>query len=109
MLGGTLGTVRVGMDRAIIDAAAAQTGWFLFGVFGGVAVVAVLCGVLFARRLTQPLTQIVRAAEREEAKARAELALYEQIAKENAGEVDRERREIKQFVYTLRDQKQDRK
>jgi len=33
-------------------------------VFGGVAVVAVLCGVLFARRLTQPLTQIVRAAER---------------------------------------------
>src|SRR2546430_14947748 len=38
MLGGTLGTVRVGMDRAIIDAAAAQTGWFLFGVFGGVAV-----------------------------------------------------------------------
>jgi len=64
MLGGTLGTVRVGMDRAIIDAAAVQAGWFLFSVFGGVAVVAVLAGVIFARRLTQPLTQIVRVAER---------------------------------------------
>src|SRR5499427_2595319 len=32
MLGGTLGTVRVGMDRAIIDTAAAQAGWFLFTV-----------------------------------------------------------------------------
>jgi methyl-accepting chemotaxis protein len=64
MLGGTLGTVRVGMDRSIIDDAAIQAGWFLFSVFGGVAVVAVLCGVLFARRITRPLDQIVRAAER---------------------------------------------
>jgi tetratricopeptide (TPR) repeat protein len=40
----------------------------------------------------------------EEAKAHTELSLYEHIAKENAGESDRERREIKQFVYTLRDQ-----
>jgi tetratricopeptide (TPR) repeat protein len=40
----------------------------------------------------------------EAAKAHAELALYEQIAKENTGETERERREIKQFVYTLRDQ-----
>jgi methyl-accepting chemotaxis protein len=64
MLGGTLGTVRVGMDRAIIDAAAAEAGRFLFAVFGGVAVVAVLVGVVFARRLTRPLGQIVNVAER---------------------------------------------
>jgi twitching motility protein PilJ len=64
MLGGTLGTVRVGMDRTIIDAAAARSGWFLFAVFGGVAVVAGLAGVVFARRLTRPIAQIVRVAER---------------------------------------------
>jgi twitching motility protein PilJ len=64
MLGGTIGTVRVGMDRTIIDAAAAQAGWFLFAVFGGVATAAVLAGVIFARRLTRPLGQIVRVAER---------------------------------------------
>ncbi len=64
MLGGTIGTVRVGMDRTIIDAAAARAGWFLFAVFGGVAVAAVLAGVVFARRLTRPLGQIVRVAER---------------------------------------------
>ncbi|HET7339940.1 MAG TPA: methyl-accepting chemotaxis protein [Methylomirabilota bacterium] len=64
MLGGTVGTVRVGMDRAIIDAAAAQAGWFLFAVFAGVAVVAVLAGVVFARRITKPVGQIVRVAER---------------------------------------------
>ncbi|PYX31420.1 MAG: hypothetical protein DMG77_06310 [Acidobacteria bacterium] len=39
----------------------------------------------------------------EEAQAHAELTLYEQITKENTGEIERERREIKQFVYTLRD------
>jgi methyl-accepting chemotaxis protein len=64
MLGGTLGTVRVGMDRAIIDAAAARSGWFLFAVFAGVAIVAVAAGVVFARRLTRPIAQIVRVAER---------------------------------------------
>ena len=64
MLGGTLGTVRVGMDRMNIDAAAARAGWFLLAVFGGVAVAAVLAGVVFARRITRPLGQIVRVAER---------------------------------------------
>jgi twitching motility protein PilJ len=64
MLGGTIGTVRVGMNRAIIDAAAARAGWFLFAVFAGVAVLAVLAGVVFARRITRPLGQIVRVAER---------------------------------------------
>jgi len=37
-------------------------------------------------------------------KAQQELQLYEQIRKETAGEVERQRREIQQFVYTLRDQ-----
>ena len=64
LLGGTLGTVRVGMDRSSIDAAAAQSGWFLFAVFGGVAAAAVLASVVFAQRLTRPLAQIVRVAER---------------------------------------------
>jgi twitching motility protein PilJ len=64
MLGGTLGTVRVGMDRSIIEGAATQASRFLFGVFGGVAVAAVLAGVIFARRTTRPLSQIVRVAER---------------------------------------------
>jgi tetratricopeptide (TPR) repeat protein len=36
-------------------------------------------------------------------KAQQELQLYEQIKKETAGEVERERREIQQFVYTLRE------
>src|SRR6185369_8213492 len=53
MLGGTLGTVRVGMDRSTIDGAAARSGWFLFAVFAGVAVVAGMAGVVFARRLTR--------------------------------------------------------
>ncbi len=52
------------------------------------------------------LAQIYRQTG-EAVKASAELGLYEQITKENAGEIERERHEIKQFVYTLRDQKPD--
>src|SRR5688572_13409840 len=63
MLGGQLGTVRVGMNKAIIEAAAMQSGWFLFTVFGGVALSAVVAGAIFARRLTHPLRSIVRVAE----------------------------------------------
>jgi hypothetical protein len=37
-------------------------------------------------------------------KAQNELRLYEQISKEKAAQVARERSEIKQFVYTLRGQ-----
>ena len=37
-------------------------------------------------------------------KAQAELQLYEQVSKEKAAQVERERSEIKQFVYTLRAQ-----
>jgi len=63
MLGGQLGTVRVGMDKSIIEGAAAKSGWFLFAVFGGVALLAVVAGAVFARRITRPLGEIVRVAE----------------------------------------------
>ncbi len=39
----------------------------------------------------------------EAAKAKSELQLYSQISKERAKEVERDRHEIQQFVYTLRD------
>jgi len=39
----------------------------------------------------------------ESAKAQAELQLYEQLSKKTAAEVERERHEIQQFVYTLRE------
>jgi methyl-accepting chemotaxis protein len=64
MLGGQLGTVRVGMDMGIIEAAAAQSGRFLFAVFGGIAFVAVVAGVVFVRRITRPIGEIVRIAQR---------------------------------------------
>jgi len=64
MLGGQLGTVRVGMNRATIDAATARAGQFILLAFGGVAVVAVLAAVLFARRLTRPVVHLVSAAQR---------------------------------------------
>ncbi len=38
-------------------------------------------------------------------KAQDELRLYERLSKEKADEVERERSDIKQFVYTLREQK----
>lgn len=38
-------------------------------------------------------------------KAKNELHKYEELSKQYAQQVDRERREIRQFVYTLRDQK----
>ena len=48
-------------------------------------------------RLAQSYRQIGDAA-----KAEAELKIYDQIAKESAEKADRERHEIRQFVYTLR-------
>ena len=64
VLAGQLGTVRVGMDRAIIEAAAAGAGERLLFIFAGVAVVAVLAGVVFARRISKPIGEVVRIAER---------------------------------------------
>jgi methyl-accepting chemotaxis protein len=64
MLGGQLGTVRVGMDKSIITTAAVQAGNFLLMIFGGVALVAVLAGVVFARRITRPVGALLSGAER---------------------------------------------
>jgi Tfp pilus assembly protein PilF len=50
-------------------------------------------------RLAQAYRQIG-----ESDKAKEELRIYGQLTKESAQKQDRERREIKQFVYTLRDQ-----
>src|SRR6266566_4957805 len=52
-----------GAMKSIIDGAAAKSGWFLFAVFGGVALLAVVAGAVFARRITRPLGEIVRVAE----------------------------------------------
>lgn len=64
MLGGQLGTVRVGMDKSIITASAVQAGNILLMVFGGVALAAVLVGVVFARRITRPVNALMSVAER---------------------------------------------
>jgi methyl-accepting chemotaxis protein len=64
MLGGRLGTVRVGMDKSIIDTAAVGAGNFLLLVLGGIAVAAVLAGVIFAQRITRPVNALMSVAER---------------------------------------------
>jgi twitching motility protein PilJ len=65
MLAGQLGTVRVGMNKQIIADAAWKSGRNLLLIFGGVAAAAMLACVGFAWwRITQPVTQIVAAAER---------------------------------------------
>jgi twitching motility protein PilJ len=64
ILSGQLGTVRVGMDRDLIMAAANRAGKNLLTVFGGFAVVAVLAGVVFAGRITRPVALLVRGSER---------------------------------------------
>jgi twitching motility protein PilJ len=64
VLAGQLGTVRVGMDRSVITAAATRSGQYLLLVFLGVAMLAVLAGVFFAHHIIRPVTQVVRAAER---------------------------------------------
>jgi twitching motility protein PilJ len=64
MAAGKLGTVRVGMDRSIIDQAAVASGRQLLLLFGGVAALALLGGVVLARRITRPITLLVAAAQR---------------------------------------------
>ena len=58
VLAGQLGTVRVGMDRAIITTTAARSGQNLLLVFGGVAALAVLAGAVFAHQITKPVVQV---------------------------------------------------
>src|SRR2546428_4930562 len=62
VLAGQLGTVRVGMDRSIITVAAGRSGQNLLLVFGGVALLAVLAGAVFAHPITKPVIQVVRVA-----------------------------------------------
>ena len=64
MLGGKLGTVRVGMDKSVIDASALQAGNFLLMAFGGIAAAALLAGVIFAQRITRPVNALMAGAER---------------------------------------------
>ncbi len=64
MAAGKIGTVRVGMDRSIINQAAAASGRQLLLLFGGVAALALVGGVLLARRITRPITQLVAVAHR---------------------------------------------
>ena len=64
VLAGQLGTVRVGMDRAIIAAAASRSGEYLLLAFGGAALLAIGAGALFAHRIIRPVGQLVQVAER---------------------------------------------
>jgi len=64
MAGGKIGTVRVGMDRAIINEAATAAGRELLLLFGGVAALVLIGGVLLADRIARPVTQLVQAAQR---------------------------------------------
>jgi len=49
------------------------------------------------------LSQVYRQTGDQE-KAKAEIEIYERMSKDSAQQADRERHEIRQFVYTLRDQ-----
>src|SRR5258707_12946212 len=64
MLGGQLGTVRVGMDKSIITASAVQAGNFLLLVFGGVPVAAGPAGGGFSGRGNPPRDSPLSAAPR---------------------------------------------
>ena len=64
MAGGKIGTVRVGMDRAIINEAATAASRELLLLFGGVAALVLIGGVLLADRIARPVTQLVQAAQR---------------------------------------------
>jgi signal transduction histidine kinase/HAMP domain-containing protein len=64
MLAGRLGMVHVGMDQAIIAAAATQAGISLLLVFAAISALATAAAALFARRVTNPLTRLMDAATR---------------------------------------------
>jgi methyl-accepting chemotaxis protein len=64
MLAGQLGTVRVGMDKAIILAEARAAGLKLLGIFGAIAAVGIVAAFVFARQITKPVTTLVTVAQR---------------------------------------------
>ena len=64
MLAGRLGMVHVGMDQAIIAAAATRAGNSLLLLFATIAALSTAAAALFARRVTRPLTRLTDAAAR---------------------------------------------
>ncbi len=64
MLAGRLGIVHVGMDESIIAAAATRAGNSLLLLFATIAALSTAAAVLFARRVTRPLTRLTDAATR---------------------------------------------
>jgi len=64
MLAGRLGVVHVGMDEAIISAAAARAGNYLLLAYAAIAALSTAAAALFARRVTRPLTRLTEAATR---------------------------------------------
>ena len=64
MLAGRLGMVHVGMDQAIIAAAATRAGNSLLLVFAAISALGTAAAALFARRVTKPLTHLMDAATR---------------------------------------------
>jgi len=99
MAAGKLGTVRVGMDRAIIDQAAAASGRQLLLVFAGLAALTLIGGAWLARRLTRPLTLLVEAAQRV-----GEGDLSETVAVTSRDEIGELAQTFNHTVVRLRDQ-----
>jgi len=101
VLAGRLGTIRVGMNRGLIDTAAAGAGRSLLMVFGGFAVVAVLAGVIFARRITRPVARLVRVSEQV---GRGDLSTLVPVA--SSDEIGQLAETFNQAVVRLRSQVQ---
>ena len=99
MAAGKLGTVRVGMDRAIIDQAAAASGRQLLLVFAGVAALTVIGGAWLARRITRPITRLVEAAQRV-----GEGDLSETVAVTSRDEIGDLAQTFNHTIVRLRDQ-----
>jgi len=99
MAAGKLGTVRVGMDRTIIDQAAAASGRQLLVVFAGLAALTLVVGAWLARRLARPLTLLVEAAQRV-----GEGDLSETIAVTSRDEIGELAQTFNHTIVRLRDQ-----
>ena len=99
MAAGKLGTVRVGMDRAIIDQAAATSGRQLLLVFAGLAGLTLIGGAWLARRITRPITRLVEAAQRV-----GEGDLSETVAVTSRDEIGELAQTFNHTIVRLRDQ-----
>ncbi|MDZ7705299.1 MAG: methyl-accepting chemotaxis protein [Trueperaceae bacterium] len=64
LLGGLLGDVRVGMDQGLITAQVTQSALALTGILAAAGLLAVLAGVVFAGRLSEPVQELVGVSER---------------------------------------------